>query len=99
MKTDDLDEMEKIAKGDQEMEQALKFMKRFVNDEEVQKIYGRMAYERFEGRDEGIEIGRETANIETAKNMLKKGYAVKEIADITNLSIQEIESLKSNKEN
>ena len=31
--------------------------------------------------------------------MLKKGYAVKEIADITNLSIQEIESLKSNKEN
>ena len=72
MKTDDLDEMEKIAKGDQEMEQALKFMKRFVNDEEVQKIYGRMAYERFEGRDEGIEIGRETANIETAKNMLKK---------------------------
>lgn len=99
MKTDDLDEMEKIAKGDQEMEQALKFMKRFVNDEEVQKIYGRMAYERFEGRDEGIEIGRETANMEMAKNMLKKGYAVKEIADITNLSIQEIESLKSNKEN
>ena len=99
IKTDDLDEMEKIAKGDQEMEQALKFMKRFVNDEEVQKIYGRMAYERFEGRDEGIEIGRETANMEMAKNMLKKGYAVKEIADITNLSIQEIESLKSNKEN
>ena len=97
MKTDDLDEMEKIAKGDQEMEQALKFMKRFVNDEEVRGIYDKI--NDVEGRDEGIEIGRETANIETAKNMLKKGYAVKEIADITNLSIQEIESLKSNKEN
>lgn len=99
IKTNDLEEMENIAKGDQEMEQALKFMKRFVNDEEVQKIYGRMAYERFEGRDEGIEIGREAANREMVKNMLKKGYTVKEIAEITNLSIQEIESLKSNKKN
>ena len=99
IKTNDLEEMENIAKGDQEMEQALKFMKRFVNDEEVQKIYGRMAYERFEGRDEGIEIGREAANREMVKNMLKKGYTVKEIAEITNLSIQEIESLRSNKKN
>ena len=97
IKTDDLDEMKDIAKGVKEMEQALKFMRRFVNDEEVQKIYGRMAYERFEGRDEGIEIGRDAANMETALNMLRKGYAVQEIAEITNLSIQEIENLKSNK--
>lgn len=89
--------MKDIAKGVKEMEQALKFMRRFVNDEEVQKIYGRMAYERFEGRDEGIEIGRDEANMETALNMLRKGYAVQEIAEITNLSIQEIENLKSNK--
>ena len=89
--------MKDIAKGVKEMEQALKFMRRFVNDEEVQKIYGRMAYERFEGRDEGIEIGRDAANMETALNMLRKGYAVQEIAEITNLSIQEIENLKSNK--
>ena len=52
-----------------------------------------------EGLAEGLIQGKTAGIIETAKNMLKKGYAVKEIADITNLSIQEIESLKSNKEN
>ena len=82
----DRKEMEKIAKGVEEMEQALKFMERFVNDKDVQRIYDRMAYERFEGRDE--------ERIEIAKNLLQTNLSMKDIATATGLSIEEIEQLK-----
>ena len=84
------------------MERALAFMERFVNDEEVRGIYDKIndverdAKERgmAEGLAEGLIQGKTAGIIETAKNMLKKGFEPSEIADITNLSIEEINRLK-----
>ena len=98
IKAGSVEEMEKIAKGDENMERALAFMERFVNDEEVRGIYDKIndverdAKER--GMAEGLIQGKAAGIIETAKNMLKKGFEPSEIADITNLSIEEINSLK-----
>ena len=53
-------------------------------------------------REEGIEIGRKEGKkenkIEIAKNMLKKGMEISIIAEITELSVEEIEKLKKNSE-
>ena len=98
IKAGSVEEMGKIAKGDENMERALAFMERFVNDEEVRGIYDKIndverdAKER--GMAEGLIQGKAAGIIETAKNMLKKGFEPSEIADITNLSIEEINRLK-----
>ena len=43
---------------------------------------------------EGIEIGKEEANLSIAKNLLEMGMSVEDISKVTNLSIEEIERLK-----
>ena len=86
IKAGDLAEMEKIAKGDKNMEQALKFMKRFVNDEKNLSIFDSIKDRERNAKEEGL--------IETAKNMLKKGFSIKDISDITNLPVEEIENIK-----
>jgi len=48
-----------------------------------------------EGKEEGRKEGRKEANIEIAKKLIKKGMSVEEIADITGLTKEEIEKLKS----
>ena len=48
---------------------------------------------RAEGLAEGIERGIEKTNLRNAKTMKAKGYPVNDIADITGLSIQEIDRL------
>ncbi|PID29554.1 MAG: hypothetical protein CR982_02495 [Candidatus Cloacimonadota bacterium] len=47
-----------------------------------------------EGREEGIEIGRDKRTIEIAKNGLEKGYSIDMISDLTGLSEEEIKKLK-----
>ena len=49
---------------------------------------------RIEGRAEGIEEGSKQKAYEIAKKMLKKGNSIKDICDITGLSIEEIEELR-----
>ena len=50
-----------------------------------------------EGRTEGIAIGeqrgREEKALETARNMLARNYPVNEIAEITGLSLADVEQL------
>lgn len=46
-----------------------------------------------QGIKQGIERGREKNKLENAKRMKDKGYPLEEIADITGLSIEEIEKL------
>ena len=54
---------------------------------------------RREGREEGIAIGenrgREEKARETARNMLARNYPVNEIAEITGLSLPEVEKLSA----
>ena len=40
--TESLEEMRKIAKGDEIMEQALEFMEEFLNDEEIRNVYDKI---------------------------------------------------------
>ena len=47
-------------------------------------------------REQGIKQGIEQRNVEIAKNMLKKGYPIDEIIEISGLSIEVINSLKEN---
>ena len=49
-----------------------------------------------EGKKEGIVQGRNEAKEEIAKKMISKNISIEEIKDITNLSIEEIQKLKSN---
>ena len=48
---------------------------------------------RAEGRVEGEAIGANKKNIENARKMKSKGYPIEDIAEITGLSIEEIEKL------
>ena len=45
------------------------------------------------GMAKGIEEGIEKTRLENAKKMLVKGFSVSDIADITGLSVEEINSL------
>jgi predicted transposase/invertase (TIGR01784 family) len=46
-----------------------------------------------EGKAEGLEEGKALANVESARKMKVKGYSYSDIADITGLTIEEIETL------
>ena len=55
----------------------------------------RLLDERREGKAEGIAEGEANANIATAKRMLSKGcYSLDDIAELTNLSLADVEKLK-----
>ena len=54
----------------------------------------RLLDERREGKAEGIAEGEANANIATAKRMLAKGcYSLEVIAELTNLSLADVEKL------
>ena len=70
--------------------------KRFIaNPEMREKAMARERYwtDRRLDRAEGREEGREEKGLEVARNMKAKGYSVAEIADISGLSLSEIERL------
>ena len=85
----DVLEMSKIAEGDEVMEQTLKFMEDFLNDEEIRDVYDKINdVERY-----AKEEGQYQEKIKTAKNMLKKGISILDISEITGLSLSEINAL------
>ena len=97
IKAGDLAEMEKIAKGDKNMEQALKFMKRFVNDEKNLSIFDSIKDRERNAREDGILEGRNEEHqklLQTAKNLFDMGMPISKIAKATGLSNEEIEELK-----
>jgi len=96
--------MKFIIKDDETIEKAHNEFRKFTQDEEMRdqyearmkwkSDYNTMLYEaEMKGIDKGILEGRNALKIETAKNMLAKGYHIPEISDITGLSVQEIEEL------
>ena len=69
------------------MEQALKFMKRFVNDEKNLSI--------FDSIKDRERNAREDERKKTARNMLQDGVNIKTIIKYTGLSKEEIEVLNN----
>lgn len=93
IKAGDLEEMKKIAEGDENMEKVLKFMKRFVNDEEVLNLYDKINDVKYYAKEEGKETGKKEEKLETAKNMLADNIDISKIMKYTGLSKEEIEAL------
>ena len=93
IKASDFKEMEKISEGDDMMEQALKFMKRFVNDEKNLSIFDSIKDHERNAREKGIAEEHQKL-LQTAKNMLQDGISINTIMKYTGLSKEEIESVR-----
>ncbi len=65
---------------------------KYVADDKTQEELNKWDLEIAENK--GYEQGVEQRNVEIAKTMLKKGYSIDEIADISGLTKEEIEKLK-----
>ena len=79
------------------MEKALKFMKRFVNDEKNLSIFDSIKDRERNAREDGILEGRNEEHqklLQTAKNLLDMDMPISKIAKATGLSNEEIEELK-----
>ena len=85
--------MSKIAEEDKNIEQVVKFMKSFVNDEEVLDIYDKINDVKYYAKEEGLDEGIAENKKETAKKMLEKGISIQDISEITGLSLSEIQAL------
>ena len=93
-----IEEMKEIAEGDGNMERALAFMERFVNDEEVRGIYDKINDVERDAKERGIAEGLAEGLVEgikkTAKNLLRMDFKIEDIMEATGLSKEEIEALK-----
>lgn len=63
------------------------------NDVAFKKIFGSEELAREEGREEGLQKGREEEKHSLIFNMHKNGMSVEQIATITGLSIDEIKAI------
>ena len=75
----------KVGEEEKEMEDVVRFMEKFLADEEIRNVYDKIVDVEWDAEERGI--------IKIAKNMLNKGYFIEEIIDICNLSKDEIEAL------
>ena len=78
-----MDKLEKLNKNPE-------FYQYMSHEEDERKIYNSRMYE---AKQSGIEKGKNTEKIATAKKMLEKNISIEEIMEITSLSQQEIEKL------
>ena len=95
-----IDELEQVS-GNARLRRIAELKEKYIRDEQSSIEYAQdegfklgEAKGKAIGRTEGKLEGKNERSIEIAKNMLKKQMAVQDIADITGLSPEEIESLK-----
>lgn len=106
IKTDNLEEIIKMRKGDKIMEQTLEYLNEWFNDEE-QDIYrnniflkaqkdGEIKGEKIGekiGEKRGEKKGERKSKIDVAKKLLLKGMSIDDIKDVTGLTAKQIEKL------
>ena len=78
-------EKSKIAEEDKNIEQVVKVMRNFVNNEEILDIYDKINDVKYYAREEEKK--------EIAKKMLQNGYDINQIVKYTGLSINVIKEL------
>ena len=79
------------------MEQVLKFMKRFVNDEKNLSIFDSIKDRERNAREAGIAEGEALGKqklFQIAKNLLDMDMPISKIIKVTGLSKEEIETLR-----
>ena len=97
------EEREAIAEGDEMFMEFNEWIDNYVNDDVTKEALAKWNKEIEKNKnvkiahEQGIQQGIEQRNVEIAKNMLKKGYPIDEIIEISGLSIEVINSLKENK--
>ena len=81
------------------IQKAHKEYEKFNSSKKMREVYESRVRQRRDhlslldsAREEGIEKGK----IEDAKKMLSKGFSVEDIADITGLSLEEVNQLEKN---
>lgn len=91
-------EMEEIGKGDEIMEEAIEFVKKWNNKTPEENLENyideakKMA--RTKGIEQGLEQGSNKATVKIAKNMLSMDISINDIKKATGLTIKEINKLK-----
>ena len=91
MNAESLEEMKKIAKGDDAMKQAIAYVDQFLKEEGT-TFQDKIEYEKAKSEAKG----REDDKKETAKNLLNMNMPVANISKATGLSEQEINNLSKN---
>ena len=96
-----------IAEGEEMFMEFNEWIDNYVNDDITKEALAKWNKEIEENkhvkiaREQGIEIGREQGieqrNKEIAKSMLKRGYSINEIAEISGLTMEAINDLKEDK--
>ncbi|MBU9724234.1 MULTISPECIES: Rpn family recombination-promoting nuclease/putative transposase [Bacillaceae] len=87
---------ESYLKLNEEEERQFKEEVHAMNPKESEKIMEIITSYEKKGREQGMEQGMELKSIEVAIRMLEKNMLVDEIAEITGLSLEKVESLKRN---
>ena len=92
-----------IAEGEEMFMEFNEWIDNYVNDDVTKEALAKWNKEIEENkhvkiaREQGIEIGKEQNKKEIAKSMLRKGYSINEIAEISGLTMEAINDLKENK--
>ena len=87
-----IDELEQVS-GNEKLRRIAELKEKYIRDEQASIEYAQdEGYK--QGRKDGITEGEENKSIEIAKNLLTKQMNIKDIADVTGLSIEEIEKLQ-----
>ena len=93
--------MKEIGSGDEYMEEAIQYAEEFLKEEGT-TFQDKLNFEKSKSFNNGEEIGLKEGEkkgiLKTAKNMLKKKYPIQDIAELTNLTIEEIKNIKIDKE-
>lgn len=101
MNASSLEEMKEIGSGDEYMEEAIQYAEEFLKEEGT-TFQDKLNFEKSKsfnnGKEIGLKEGEKKGILKTAKNMLKKKYPVQDIAELTNLTIEEIKNIKIDKE-
>ena len=95
-----IEEMREFFKGDKDYMDAIDKVEEYTKDpdfigyyDEAKQIQRDMNDIKNQGYEQGHEDGIKKTKLELAKKMLAKGMTINEVAEITGLSISEIEKL------
>ena len=93
MLCDELRQTAEYFKDKKKEEEEMEKLFRFLTDESKEKILKQLNEAESKGKNEGIEIGKRVANMETAKKMISAKIPVKNISEFTGLEEIEIKAL------
>ena len=91
-----IDELEQVS-GNEKIRRIAELKEKYIRDEQASIEYAQdegFKHGEAKGRVEGRVEGEKNKSLEIAKNMLKKQMSIQDIAEVTGLSPEEIETLK-----